>query len=258
MKKQYKTQFNKKIVFFSMFIWSLIYAGIYYYMYNPFKNIDAIQYIGAYEKSEFILVSSLIFLIYRSFIQTAWKFSINERISNTLELVILSQTNLHIILFGNVLASLMECIWMYFVFALTVNLILKEQLIIIIGKWILILGILLIPAILFGVLLNYVFLSSRNTSGFFAVLEEPLETFGAINMPIKFYPLGIAKLSSILPVTWSVEIARKYLILNIKMYNLLKELGYLMVISIIICILILIVERYIYNRLLLKGQLNFF
>ena len=125
----------------------------------------------------------------------------------------------------------------------------KEELYAKFGSCLAAFAVMLILALLWGVLLNALFLFSRDTGFLFTVLEEPMETFAGVKVPVQLYP-GWGKAASLLfPLTLALETIRRCMLEGCGMRELLPFLfleillGAAMLAA--VCVIIRAAERHV-------------
>ncbi len=259
--KQYKSKYHSWTMLFSMFLWPILNLTTLYYIYKPFSNIkvnDSLkEYIGEESIFIFILIGHLSFMFFSNFINTAWDFS-KERIQGTLEMILLTPASRFGVLIGNALSSLIESIWLLFIFS--IFLIFFIDSLVISNIWMVLIAILsiAIPSICWGVFLNSIFIFTRDTRTFFSILYQPLELLSGVKFPFSVLPLYFKMLGYFLPLTWSLSITRDIFMKGVIIDDIITELTIL----ILICFSLLIFSYIILNKgeryILKKGNANLF
>ena len=74
---------------------------------------------------------------------------------------------------------------------------------------ILVLAIFMVMALLWGVFLNACFLYSRDTDFLFTILEEPMEIFAGVKVPVVIFPGWARIISCIFLLTYVLEALRQ-------------------------------------------------
>lgn len=249
MKKQFKHTFHNGLIVFSMFLWPLLSFMTAYYQFKPFSFNDMYGSIAYLEEDTlmlFIMVGYFAMMFFRSLVESAWRFSF-ERTSGTLELVFMSPANRMAVIFGNAFASLISNVWMFTVFML--GLFFASQSTLHVQRPLLLsLGILLmvIMATLWGMLLNALFICSRDSGFLFTVLEEPMELFGGVKIPVQVFPLWAKFIAGLFPLTYAIKLLRRILFLN----SSFIEVSGLIYTSVAICITMFLATQII----LLAGE----
>ncbi len=220
--KQHKNYFHNKTIYISLFLWPLLSFVSAYFGYKPFameKVAGSVDYVNEENLILFVLIGYLCMIFFRSLVQSAWMFS-HERIYGTLELIYLSPANRLAFVLGNCLSSLFESVWLFIVFEAGLFVIRGNQLHV---QWeAAVLGIvmMILMAMLWGMLLNALFLFSRDTNFLFTVLEEPMELFAGIKIPSTVFPVWARAISSIFPLTYSAETLRRVMLRGDGLYQL--------------------------------------
>lgn len=248
--KQHRNYFHSKIIYFTMLIWPVLLFLTAYYTYKPFRLEAAskhISYLSEGNLITFILIGYVAQMFFRSFVQSAWFFSF-ERTNGTLELIYLSPANRLALIFGNAVSSLLQNIWLFAVFSIGIVIILKN--ILFPGFLLTLIGILslIIPSIMWGGLLNSMFLFSRDTRILFTILEEPMELFAGVKIPVSIFPLWAKGISYVFPLTYSIKILRRIFLKGESLAELLPILSLVLFLSLLMLsltmILIKLGERY--------------
>lgn len=211
-KKQHLNYFYSKIIYISLFIWPLLNFIATYYSFKPFKIENSnIAYLNEENMVIFILLGYMTMSLFRSLVQSAWNFSF-ERISGTLELIYLSPASRQGVILGNALSSLFESIVCMMSFSIGVLIFKREVLNINYLALIIVFIITVIMAILWGMLLNSLFLFSRDSSFLFTILEENMEIFSGVKVPTTLFPLWAKGISLIFPLTYAIEAVRRVIL----------------------------------------------
>ncbi len=209
--KQHKNYFHSKLIYFSMLIWPILTFITAYYTYKPFNlstGTHGISYLTEDNLITFILVGYIAHMFFRSLVQSAWHFSF-ERVSGTLELIYLTPANRIAFILGNAMSAVFESVWLFIVFCFFIllffgNIIIPNVLLIFTG-----IVFLIIPSVIWGMLLNSLFLFSRDTRILFTLLEEPMDLFCGVKIPVRIFPIWAKCISYIFPLTYSIKILRK-------------------------------------------------
>jgi len=211
MLKQHKHYFFEKTIYISLFIWPLLTFTTAYYSYKPFrldKITRGIGYVNDQNLIVFVLIGYLSLVFFRCFVQSAWRFSF-ERTAGTLELIYMSPANRLAVIMGNAVASLFESVWLFVVFGVGILVFNGNQLKVsplsVFSGLILLLGL----SMLWGMLLNALFLFSRDSGFLFTILEEPMEIFAGVKIPTQVFPIWAKIISVVFPLTYCTEILRR-------------------------------------------------
>lgn len=207
-KKQHLNYFHSKLIYVSLFIWPILNFITTYYSFMPFKiNNSSINYINEDNVVIFILLGYMAMSLFRSLVQSAWNFSF-ERTSGTLELIYLSPASRQGVILGNALSSLFESVIFMICFTVGVLIFKREVLNINYLSLVIVFIITLIMAVVWGMLLNSMFLFSRDSGFLFTILEEPMEIFSGVKVPTLVFPLWAKAISLIFPLTYAIEAVR--------------------------------------------------
>lgn len=214
MRKQHRNYFFNKSIYISLFIWPVLTFVTAYYSYKPFrldKIVGELGYINEKNLIVFVLMGYLCLIFFRCFVQSAWRFSM-ERTFGTLEFVYMTPAHRLAFIMGNAVSSLFESIWLFVVFALGIFLLNAtahkiNMLCAFIG-----IVLLIVLSMLWGMLLNALFLFSRDSSFLFTILEEPMEIFAGIKVPSAVFPIWAKAISAVFPLTYIAEMLRRIFI----------------------------------------------
>ncbi len=214
--KQFKNQMHNNGVFFSMLIWPVLAFAAAYYQFKPFNFesvFRAVPYLTEENLISYIMIGYFAMIFFRSFVQSAWRFSF-ERTSGTLELIYMSPASRLAVMLGNAVASLMTSVWMFTVFISGIFILFNpvqsvNPIIFTAG-----LLLMLVMSILWGILLNSMFLFTRDSGMLFTILEEPMELFAGVKIPVVLFPVWAKAISLLFPLTYVVDILRKIFFLG--------------------------------------------
>ena len=209
MLKQHKIYFHSKVIYVSLFIWPVLCFISTYFSFKPFNiGSSTVSYLSEKNLLVFILLGYICLSLFRSLVQSAWNFSF-ERIAGTLEYIYLSPVNRLAVILGNTISSLFESVWVMIVFSVSIFILNPEQLNINIPAAIITFSLMIIMALMWGMLLNALFLFSRDSGFLFTILEEPMEIFSGVKVPTAIFPLWAKLISFIFPLTYALEAIRK-------------------------------------------------
>jgi ABC-2 type transport system permease protein len=214
MMKQHRDYFHNKTIYISLFLWPVLTFITAYYGFKPFKMdkvIGVLKYLNEENLILFMLIGYICLMFFQCFVQSAWRFSM-ERIYGTLELVYLTPANRLAFVMGNAVSSLFESVWLFAVFALAILVSKIGSFNINYGGAIVGLILMIVLSLLWGVMLNSLFLFSRDTGFLFTILQEPVEIFGGVRVPSQVFPLWAKIAGLIFPITYSAEILRRSLL----------------------------------------------
>lgn len=223
--KQHRNYFHSKMIYISLFLWPVFSFITTFYSYRSFEMADsAVPYLTRENLIVYLVLGYMCMSFFRSLVQSAWNFSF-ERTGGTLELIFLSPANRLAVLLGNASSSLVESTAVMAVFGAAILILKKETLYAKFGACLTAFAVMLLLALLWGVLLNALFLFSRDTGFLFTVLEEPMETFAGVKVPVQLYP-GWARAASLLfPLTLALETIRRCMLEGSGIKELLPFFG---------------------------------
>lgn len=214
MRKQHKNRFFGRSIYISLFIWPLLTFITAYYSYKPFrldKIAGGLGYVNEGNLVIFVLMGYLCLIFFRCFVQSAWFFS-SERTYGTLELVYMTPANRLAFIMGNAVASLFDSIWLFAVFALGIFSLNAPEFKVNLACAAVGILLLILLSMLWGMLLNALFLFSRDSAFLFTILEEPMEIFAGIKVPIMVFPLWAKAIGAVFPLTYIAEMLRRIFI----------------------------------------------
>jgi ABC-2 type transport system permease protein len=244
MRKQHKNRFFGRSIYVSLFVWPLLTFITAYYSYKPFrldKIAGGLNYVNDSNLIIFVLMGYLCLIFFRCFVQSAWFFS-TERTYGTLELIYMTPANRLAFIMGNAVASLFESIWLFVVFAMGVFILNAPGFKVDIGCAVVGILLLIVLSMLWGMLLNALFLFSRDSAFLFTVLEEPMEIFAGIKVPAVVFPLWAKAVGAVFPLTYIAEMLRRIFIrgdgfMEIRGFILISILiGFIMLYVTILCL----------------------
>jgi len=244
MKKQHRNYFFSKTIYISLFIWPALTFVTAYYSYKPFrldKITGGLGYINERNLIIFVLMGYMCLIFFRCFVQSAWRFSM-ERTFGTLEFVYMTPANRLAFIMGNAVSSLLEGMWLFAVFAAGIFALNADAYKVNIPCASLGIVLLIVLSMLWGMLLNALFLFSRDSSFLFTVLEEPMEIFAGIKVPAVVFPVWAKAVSAVFPLTYIAEMLRRIFIrgdgfMEIKGFVLVSILiGLIMLTVTVVCL----------------------
>ncbi|MCR4635576.1 MAG: ABC transporter permease [Butyrivibrio sp.] len=235
--KQHRNYFNNKMIYVSLFLWPVLSFMASYYSYKAFDFEGcAISYINSCNILIFLLIGYMAMSFFRSVVQSAWRFS-QERQSGTLEYIYLSPASRLAVLIGNALSSVFESSIVMLVFGCLMIFSNRRSLQVNVVGTVVVVPIFLIMALLWGVFINACFLYSRDTDFLFTILEEPMEIFSGVKIPVSIFPGWARLISCIFPLTYALEALRQVTLNN----SGLETIKITVIISILIIIVLLAV-----------------
>lgn len=243
IRKQHLNYFHSKMIYISLFLWPLLNFLSTYYSFKPFNIQNSnIYYLTQDNLIVFLLLGYMAMSLFRSLVQSSWNFSF-ERISGTLELIYLSPASRQAVILGNAISSLFESIVILMIFTIGLLIIKKDVLHFHYLALIIVIIISLLMAIFWGMLLNILFLFTRDSGFLYTLFEEPMELFSGVRVPTSVFPMWAKAISLIFPLTYSIESIRMVMLNESKLNELTP---FIITGSIIILIL------YLSSLLLLK------
>lgn len=214
MVKQHKDYFHSKTIYISLFLWPVLTFISAYFGYKPFsmdKVSGALSYLNEDNLIIFMLIGYMCLIFFRSLVQSAWRFSM-ERIYGTLELIYLTPASRLAFILGNAISSLFESVWLFVIFGAGILLSRAGYFNVDYGAAVVGFILMIVLSMLWGMLLNSLFLFSRDTNFLFTILEEPMEIFGGVKIPSAVFPIWAKLISMVFPLTYSAEILRRALL----------------------------------------------
>lgn len=247
--KQHRNYFHSKIIYISLFLWPVFSFITTVYSYRSFEmENSAVSYLTQENLIVYLILGYMCMSFFRSLVQSAWRFS-SERTGGTLELIFLSPANRLAVLLGNASSSLVESTVVMTVFGAAILLVKKEELYAKFGVCLMVFAVMLILALLWGVLLNALFLFSRDTGFLFTILEEPMETFAGVKVPVQLYPRWGRAVSFLFPLTLALETVRRCMLEGCEMKELLPLIFMEIVLGTAmlgaVCVIIKAAERHV-------------
>jgi ABC-2 type transport system permease protein len=239
MRKQHKIYFHNKAIYISLFIWPMLTFIGTYYGYKPFnieKIAESISYINKNNVILFVLVGYVAMMFFRCLVQSAWRFS-SERTNGTLELIYITPANRLAFVMGNAVSSVFESVWLFVVFAAGILFIKGEYFNMNVSSVIVGISLMIVLSLLWGMLLNSLFLYSRDSGFLFTILEEPMEIFAGIKVPVNIFPMWAKAVSTVFPLTYCAEILRRALLNN----ETIIQLKGFIIMSVVCALLMLII-----------------
>ncbi|SHK29318.1 ABC-2 type transport system permease protein [Hathewaya proteolytica DSM 3090] len=258
MKKQHLNYFYSKTIYISLFVWPILHFITTYYSFKPFNiNNSNIPYLNEDNMIIFILLGYMTMSLFRSLVQSAWKFSF-ERVSGTLELIYLSPASRQGVILGNALSSLFESVVFMVLFSIGILIFKKEVLNINYLSLIIVCTITITMAILWGMLLNTLFLFSRDSGFLFSMLEETMETFAGVKVPTTLFPMWAKIISLIFPLTYAVEAVRRVMLDGSSIADIKKFILIGIVIIIVLYFSSVIIIKIVENHSRKTGNFTYF
>lgn len=193
----------------SLILWPVLSISTIWFTYLSFSpDVIKLDYINnPNELFLFILIGFVGQHCFWNITQSAWMMSY-ERVNGTLEMIILSPVSIWGVLIGRSIASYVQGVWVLVLFCIISTSILTNNMIdMMIISFVSIL-IISIPAIIWGILMNSVFLFSRESVFIFDICDAPMELFSGVKLPIEFFPSWASFISMFFPLTYSLVLVR--------------------------------------------------
>lgn len=252
MRKQYKNYFHSKFVYFSLFLWPMITFINGYYQFKPFDFgavTESIPYLKEETLLSFVLIGYMAMIFFRTLVQSAWRFSM-ERTSGTLELVYLSPANRIAIVLGNCLSALLNSVWLFVVFMIGIQWTFSKVSIQSPFWFGIAFFMMIVMSVIWGMLLNGLFIFTRDSSFLFTILEEPMEIFAGVKVPVSIMPLWAQGIAAVFPLTYAIKTLRMFMFETVAVNEIVRIFGIMFLVCITMFILTLLVLHYgeKYNR----------
>ncbi|WP_179861666.1 ABC transporter permease [Bacillus pseudomycoides] len=228
-KKSHRNHFHSKMVYFSLFIWPVLLFATAYFSVKPFDTSNSstlAKWMDPKQISFFLLTGYIGYVFFWSLVQSAWQMSW-ERQNGTLELIFLTPASRVWMMYCRAGANLIEGVWMFTMFSILIALFLNDTPIPPVENIVFGFMILCISAVVWGGGLNTIFLFSRDASILFTILEEPMQFFAGVRIPIVVLPLWGKVLAALFPLTYVLQIFRSLLMEGKSIINVFPELGLL-------------------------------
>ncbi len=239
----YKDYFFNRSIYLSLFLWPLMTFISAYYSFMPFEKNKVFASLGVETYDGvflFLIIGFISLMFYNTLVQSAWRFGIRMRYNGALELMYMTPANRFMVILGNCISSLAGSIWMLVVFGLGAVIFFRNTVHIHVLGLILALFLQVTLALLWGCFLNSLFLYTRDGSFLYTLLNEPLEVFGGVRVPVEFMPIWGSVIASILPITYTVIGLRKSLLFGEIMSwtegLMLLSIGVFLFIASVICL----------------------
>lgn len=245
--KQHRNYFNNMLIYVSLFLWPLLSFMASYYSYKAFDVEGSIvSYISGGNMPVFLLIGYMGMSFFRSVVQSAWHFS-QERQGGTLEYIYLSPASRIAVIFGNALSSVFEGSVAMVVFGMLLIFYNKAALNINLFGLMAVIPIFLCASLCWGAFLNACFLYSRDSDFLFTVLEEPMEIFAGVKIPVNIFPQWARLISCIFPLTYALEALRQ-VTLNAAGIGDMKKVFIISIIIILVLFSATLITIYVVER----------
>lgn len=246
LKKEHRNEFHNYFIYFSLLIWPVISFVTAYYSFKPFP-LDASSPLARLINPDhlilFLLTGYLGYIFFWCLVQSAWRMSF-ERHSGTLEMIFLSPVNRVVFIYGRSFSAMIEGAWLFLSFVLLTLFFVDG--IEMYAWWSAPLAfiILSVSAVVWGGLLNAVFLFSRDASFLYTILDEPMLIFSGVRIPPLAFPFWAKLISLIFPLTYALNIIRKLLMEKASLIDIAPQLALLScILSVMILISWFVVKR---------------
>ncbi|MFD1737467.1 ABC transporter permease [Bacillus salitolerans] len=229
MRKSHLNHYHNKLIYFSLLIWPALLFVTAYYSFKPFnltQSSPLARFIEIEHLSLFLLTGYLGYIFFWCLIQSAWQMSY-ERMSGTLELIFLTPASRIAVMYGRAAGNLVEAVWLFSLFSLLAVFVIGKSHEIIWWNVPIVMVVLTISAVIWGGFLNVIFLFSRDAGILFTVLEEPMQFFSGVRLPVATFPLWGKGIAYIFPLTYVLSIVRELLMGRVEWFQLIKPLGML-------------------------------
>lgn len=240
IRMQHKNYFFNKSIYVSLTLWPMLAFFTTYFSYQNFSKEAIFRAIGLSSPEEVFVYLLIGFMGMKAFyvlIQSAWQSAYTTRFTGTLELIYMSPSSQMAIMIGNAIASLLGSLWFLLVFFGGMMVLFKE----ITYKYgfSLLIGliILLITAICWGVFLNSLFLSSRDSGFLYTVFQTPVEMFSGAQIPYGLMPMWAKFIGAGMPLTYMIQVLRKVGLYGESYVAVLTELFFALGLSVMLLIL---------------------
>ncbi len=258
IKKQHRNYFYSRTIYISLFLWPILSFITTNYSFHAFDLTKSkIPYITPENVVVYLLLGYMCMSFFRSLVQSAWRFSF-ERFHGTLELIFLSPGNRAAVLLGNAVSSLFESIAVIVVFTVSVLAFKSKVLSVRLLPCIVVFLLITCMAIVWGMFLNSLFLFSRDTNFLYTVLEEPMEIFSGVKVPVTLFPFWAKVIGAVFPLTYAIEAVRRTMLMESSLY----EVRALLLISLMIIVVLLFaisrILRIVEKHIRISGNLTLF
>ena len=170
-----------------------------YYTYKPFAFTG---YLGIHDSGDLLAFLGTGYMAYTCFwsmVQNAWSMSLQEREDGTLEITFLTPASRMAMNYGKALGALIQEVWMFGCFCLFV--LFYTHTLTLENLWALplFLCLLLFSSMIWGGMLNAIFLYSRDASMIMDVFDAPMILFAGTRIPVQCFPVWAKVISLLFP-----------------------------------------------------------
>lgn len=241
--KQHRTLFSSRLIYFSLFIWPALQLVSAYYTFQPFMGASTVEQHWSLANDPhaiflFFTTGMLGYTFFWSMVQSAWHFSF-ERFSGTLELLFLSPANRFMLVLANGTASLIQSVWLFFVFTIGIISIVGGLHVANPVMYLVAFLGLLIPAVAWATFLNSLFIFSRDSGFLYTILDDPMTFLSGVKIPLLAFPVWLRVISLIFPLTTSLIILRGALLDGLNVSALWGQILFLLGFSVVLIALAL-------------------
>ncbi len=258
IKKQHRNYFYSRTIYISLFLWPVLSFITTNYSFKAFDLTKSrIPYITPDNVVVYLLLGYMCMSFFRSLVQSAWRFSF-ERFHGTLELIFLSPGNRAAVLLGNAVSSLFESVAVIVVFTVSVLVLKAEVLNVQLLPCIAVFLLVTCMAVVWGMFLNSLFLFSRDTNFLYTVLEEPMEIFSGVKVPVTLFPLWAKVIGAVFPLTYAIEAVRRIMLMESSLYEVRTFILIGLVIIVVLLFAISRILRIVEKHIRVTGNLTLF
>jgi len=218
--KLQRDNFMSKMQIFSLLFWPILSFSTAWYSYKPFDLNSATLYTMNTETNlfQFLIIGFMGWMTFSSLVQSAWQMSY-ERESGTLEAIFITPASIMSVMFGRALGSLFSNIWMFFIFCFSLIFISGEISIQYIMRLPIAFMIIFSTALCWGVVMNVLFLFTRQSSFFFDLFDEPMYLFSGVKIEFSTFPIWAKIIGIIFPLTHSLVASRSVIYGTFNIYQ---------------------------------------
>lgn len=256
--KQQQYDYHSYFVWCSLLIWPVLGFLEVYYTYKPFAFTG---YLGIHDSGDLLAFLGSGYMAYTCFwsmVQNAWSMSLQERKNGTLEMAFLTPANRLAMNYGKALGALIQEVWMFGCFCLFVLLYtgtLNWK-----NLWALpvFMLLLLTSSMIWGGMLNVIFLYSRDASMVMDVFDAPMILFAGTRIPVQCFPLWAKMISLLFPLTYCLNIIRFILGLRNEGHHIFRDLTGLMICLVVMLGVTVYLLRRVERHNRETGELQFY
>lgn len=206
--KQQRHDYHSAFVYFSLLVWPVLGFFEVYYAYKPFELSGYMGISGSKELLAFLGTGFMAYTCFWSMVQNAWSMALSERKGGTLEIAYLSPANRLAMNYGKALGALIQEVWMFCTFCIFILLYTKTLRISNLLLLPAVLLLLVVSSMIWGGMLNTIFLFSRDASIIMDIFDMPMTLFSGTRIPTDVFPVWAKAVSMIFPLTYCISIIR--------------------------------------------------